>query len=195
MIEPIKIVSSATNTSENNCRYKRLALRTNLAYDLLAIPSLGLEFSLSHGWSAALDGYYAWWSKPSKVRYWRVQGAELSIRKYFGNDIFTGHHVGIYSQLLRYDVRMGQRGYLSGGSGTLFTDHPSWGVGAEYGYSVRIADRLRLDLSLGLGWLTGRYMVYQPVDGHSVFRYMRQRKWFGPSRLGITLSWFIGKKR
>ena len=193
LTEPPEIVRMGTYTTGNDHRGLRLALQTNLAYDLLAIPSLGLEISLPHSWSVGIDGYYAWWSNASKAKYWRVQGGEISVRKYFGNNILTGHHIGIYSQLLRYDICFGKRGYLSGGSGTLFTDHPSWGVGAEYGYSIMIATCLRLDLSIGLGWFTGQYAVYQPIDSHNVFRSMHQRNWFGPTRIGITLSWLIEK--
>ena len=170
-----------------------LAVRTNLAADILAVPSLGAELSLPHGLSVAIDGYYAWWSKRSKVRYWRAQGVELSLRKYFGHSSLTGHHVGVYSQLMRYDFCLGKRGILSGGSGAAFTDHPTWGVGIEYGYSLKLGKRLRLDTSLGIGWLTGRYLKYEAMDGHSVYRSAHNRKWIGPTRLGLSLVWIIGK--
>lgn len=170
-----------------------LAMRTSLVYDLAAIPSLGVEFVLSGGLAVDIGGYYAWWSNSDKVRYWRVQGAELSLRKYFGRCPLSGHHVGLYSQLLRYDICLGKRGYLSGGSGAKFTDNPSWGVGADYGYSAKIGQRLRLDMSLGIGYLTGRYMTYSAIDGHSVFQFVRQRRWLGPTKVEIALAWLIGK--
>ena len=169
------------------------ALRTNLAYDLLAIPTLGVEFALAGGWTVGFGGYYAWWSNRERVRYWRVQGAELSLRKYFGRSPLSGHHVGLYSQLLRYDICLGGRGYLSGGSGARFTDNPSWGIGADYGYSVKIGRRLRLDMSVGIGYLSGRYMTYRAIDEHSVFQSVRQRRWFGPTKMEIALAWLIGK--
>ena len=187
--EPVPYLRPDKNYHESKC----IALRTNLAYDLVAIPAIGVELPLPHRWSAAVDGYYAWWSNPSKVRYWRVQGAEFTVRKYFGHRLLSGHHVGVYSQVLRYDICRGKRGYLSGGSGAPFTRRPSWGVGVEYGYSAKIGRRLRFDMSLGVGWLTGRYLIYEPIDGHSVFHSAHERKWIGPTRLELALVWLIGK--
>ena len=199
IISAVLCVNRALGTStaqENSHRsYVRdlCAVRTNLVYDCLAIPSLGVEVPFGHGLSVGLDGYYAWWSKRSKVRYWRAQGVELSLRKYFGHTPLTGHHVGVYSQLMRYDFCLGKHGILSGGSGASFFDHPTWGVGIEYGYSFKLGKRLRLDTSLGIGWLTGRYLKYEAMDGHSVYRSAHNRKWFGPTRLSVSLVWLIGK--
>lgn len=111
----------------------------------------------------------------------------LNLRNYFGRQAeqkpMTGHHWGIYAQMLSYDFELGGRGYLS---------DFSYGGGVEYGYSVPLAPRFSLDFSLGIGYLGGAYKVYDPIDGCYLWQETRQRNWFGPTKAEITLIWHIG---
>ena len=170
-------------------------LRTNGLMDIAALPNLGAEFYLGRGWTVGLDGVCAWWSRPSRNRYWRLQGGELWGRKYLGRRLFAGHHVGVYGQILRYDFCTGfeSTGYLSGGPGSHFDYRPTWGVGVEYGYTLPIGRRMRLDFSLGVGYLTGRYVTYFNYGGHNVWETTRTRQWIGPTRAEVSFVWIIGK--
>ena len=170
-----------------------VAVRTNLLYDALTVPNLGLEVGLGRGWTAGVWGMYAWWGNSDRGRYRRLQGAELSVRKYFSGRPMLGHHIGVTGSLLRYDVSFGSKGQLSGGSGVPFHDHPSWTVGAEYGYALGLTSRLRLDFSIGVGYFAGRYMTYRIADGHSVWQSTRQRRYFGPVKAELSLVYVIGK--
>ena len=53
-----------------------MAVKTNLLYDAALVPNVGLEVYLGGGWSVGGDWMYAWWSKDSKHRYWRIYGGE-----------------------------------------------------------------------------------------------------------------------
>lgn len=165
-----------------------MAVKTNLLYDAALVPNLGLEFYLGKGWTIGANGMFAWWRIESKHYYWRVYGGELSVRKYFGRAAeekpLTGHHLGLYGQILTYDVELGGSGYQS---------KLSYGGGIEYGYSFPIAKRLNLDLGLGVGYLGGEYKKYKPSDIHYVWQETRQRHWFGPTKAEITLVWLIGR--
>lgn len=170
-----------------------IALFTNLMLDAAMVPNVGITVCFDRGWTTSLSGMYAWWSSHSHGRYWRLQGSELTVRKYLKNSTLVGHHLGIYAQLLRYDFCFGNRGILSSGSRSPLFNHPSWGGGVEYGYSLELAKYLRLDLSIGFGYLTGRYATYRIQDGHSVWTSTRHRHYFGPTRADISLVWLIGK--
>lgn len=165
-----------------------MALKTNLLYDVALVPNLGLEFYLGKGWTLGANGMFAWWRIDSKHYYWRVYGGEFSIRKYFGRAAqekpLTGHHLGLYGQLLTYDFELGGTGYLS---------KMSYGGGIEYGYSFPIGRRLNLDLGLGVGYLGGEYKKYKPQDNHYVWMQTSQRHWFGPTKAEITLVWLLGR--
>ena len=40
-----------------------MALKTNMLYDVLAVPNIGLEFYLGKNWSIAGNWMYGWWKK------------------------------------------------------------------------------------------------------------------------------------
>ena len=171
-------------------------VRSNLLYDLCGVPQLGVEFCLSHGWTVGLGGVYAWWGKPGQTRFRHIQCVELNVRKYFtpkGRSPLTGWHAGLFGRLLRYDVCVGSKGWLSGDSDGGFFDHPTISVGAEGGYSLHIGRRLNIDFSLGIGYLDGRYMSYRRSDKHSAWASTHHRRFFGPVKAEIALVWIIGK--
>lgn len=166
-----------------------MAVKTNMLYDALLVPNIGVEFYLGKGWTIGANWMYAWWDIDSKHRYWRVYGGDLGIRKYFGRKAeekpLAGHHLGVYGQMLTYDFEWGSTGYLG--------DRWSWGAGLEYGYSLPVSRRLNIDFSVGIGYLGGEYKVYDPMDGHYVWRETRQRHWFGPTKAEVSLIWLIGR--
>ena len=170
-----------------------LALGTNMLFDVLAVPNLSAEACFGNGWGVRLDGMYAWWSNKPKGKYWRLQGGSLTLRKYFGRLPFSGHHVGVFGSILRYDFCLGAKGVLSAGFDEPFRVRPSWSTGVEYGYSFVLSHRLRIDLSAGFGYQGGLYMRYHNEDGQSIWDSTHSRHWFGPVRAEASLVWIIGK--
>ena len=43
------------------------------------------------------------------------------------------------------------------------------------------------------GYLGGSYKEYIPLDGHYVWQTTKNRRWFGPTKAGISLVWLIGR--
>ena len=174
-----------------------MALKTNMLYDVLAVPNIGVEFYLGKNWSISGNWMYGWWKNDRRHRYWRVYGGEVGLRKYFGQRAsdkpLTGHHVGVYGQLLTYDFEFGGRGYMGGRPGGTLWDKAHYGVGFEYGYSLPVARRLNLDFSLGLGYLGGTCYEYVPVDACYVWEKTRTRQWVGPTKAEISLVWLLGR--
>lgn len=176
-IEPMKPVSPLP----------KIALKTNMLYDIAAVPNIGLEFCLNHGWSIGANWMYAWWSNNTRHRYWRTYGGELYTRRYFGRLAsrapLSGHHVGVYLQGLTYDIEWGKKGYLS---------KFSYGAGLEYGYSFPVSKRINIDLTLGLGYLGGKFKTYQPRENCYVWQSTNNRYWIGPSKAEISFVWLVG---
>lgn len=170
------------------CKPFYMALKTNLLYDVALVPNVGAEFYVGRGWSVGGSWMYAWWKSDKRHRYWRTYGGELDIRKYFGRRAqakpLTGHHLGLYGQMLTYDFETGGTGYQS---------KLSYGVGIEYGYSLPLGRRLNLDFGIGIGYLGGEYKKYDPIDGHYVWKETKQRHWFGPTKAEVSLIWLIGR--
>lgn len=84
-----------------------------------------------------------------------------------------------------YDFELGGKGYLG--------DKWSYGGGVAYGYSLPVGHRFNVDFTLGIGYLGGSYKEYIPLDGHYVWQTTKKRRWFGPTKAGISLVWLIGR--
>jgi hypothetical protein len=160
-----------------------------MLYDVAAVPNIGVELNLGRRWSVGGNWMYAWWKCDAKYRYWRVYGGDIHLQHWFApkrsKRLFTGHHLGVYGQILTYDFEWGGRGYLG--------DRWSYGGGMEYGYSWRIGKRLNLDASLWLGYVGGEYKEYTPRDTHYLWQVTKQRNYCGPTQVQLSLVWLLDK--
>ena len=201
-IEPVDTVEVDTvpagtvAAEEKRCRPFYMDLRTNMLYDVAAVPNIGVEFYLGKNISVGANWQYAWWKTDRKHRYWRTYGGDVNVRWWFGSAAhgkpLTGHHLGVYGQVLTYDFEWGGKGCLGGKPGGTLWDKMNWGVGLEYGYSLPVDKCFNIDFTLGVGYLTGEYQEYRPVDGCYVWQATKQRHWFGPTKAEISLVWLIG---
>ena len=165
-----------------------MGIKSNLLYDALLVPNIGLEFYLGKSWSLAGNWMYSWWKSDRRHNYWRIYGGDLEIRRWFGKKAkrkpLTGHHMGLYGQIVTYDFELGGRGYLG--------DRWSYGVGIDYGYSLPVSRRFSIDFTLGVGYLGGKYKEYMPIDDHYVWQVTKRRRWFGPTKAEVVLVWLVG---
>ena len=182
-----------TVKAQTESKQSLVALKTNLLYDVLLVPNIGIEVSLGKQWTVAGEGMLAWWSSDSKHRYWQTYGGYLTVRRYFNTQQlspnthpspFTGHHLGAYALALTYDVEWGGKGYQASKFG--------FGGGLEYGYSMAVGRRLNLDFSLGIGYQGGEYKEYEPQGDRYMWQATRQRHWFGPTKAEVSLVWLLG---
>ncbi|MCM1489640.1 MAG: DUF3575 domain-containing protein [Muribaculum sp.] len=171
-------------------------IRTNMLYDALALPNIGVEIYLGKDISLGGNWLYAWWKKDSSSFYWRAYGGELFGRWWFGKKAhrkpLTGHHLGAYAQVYTYDFELGGTGEIGGKPGGTLWDRCMWGLGLEYGYSLPIGKHLNIDFSLGVGYTTGLYEKYEPKDGHYVWQSTHRRHYLGPTKAEVALVWLIG---
>ena len=181
---------------ENMRRRGVFAFKTNLLYDALLVPNLGIEFYLGKNVSLAANWMYAWWKNDPAHWYWRAYGGDIGLRFWFGKKAkerrFAGHHLGFYGQVVTYDIALGSRGQIGGVPGGAIWDRTNFGGGLEYGYSVPVAKRLNLDFSIGVGYLGGEYTEYIPQDDCYVWQATKYRNWIGPTKAEISLVWVLG---
>lgn len=166
------------------------ALKTNLLYDAVLLPNIGVEWAFAKHWSAAANWMYTWLSNDAKHRYWRIYGGDLELRYWLASDEarpLKGHHFGAYGGILTYDIEFGGKGYQA---------HKwSYHFGLSYGYSMPIARRLNLDFNIGIGYLGGEYYEYEPYyDGYHWLA-TKQRRWFGPTKAEVSLVWLLFNKK
>lgn len=165
-----------------------MAVKNNMLYDAAIVPNVGAEFYLGKNFSVAGNWMYSWWKKDKSAWYWRTYGGDLAVRYWLGKAAkekpLTGHHVGLYGQMITYDFEVGNKGVLA--------DRWSWSVGAEYGYSLPVAYRLNIDFTIGFGYHWGVFEEYLPIDGHYVWQATKKRQYIGPTKAEISLVWLIG---
>lgn len=166
-------------------------LRTNGLYDLALCPNVGLEIQTDLGLAFQLDYVGAWWNSNSKHRYFSNYGLQTELRYYFANPKmdfpFNGHHAGAYFQMATYDFEFGGTGYQCKDL------DKSIGFGLSYGYSKPISRRLSLDFTIGIGYFTSKYTVYEPSgDWYKPTGY-KKLTWFGPTKAEVTFVWNLNK--
>lgn len=172
-------------------RHSFMSVSTNVLYDAALVPNLGLEFNVYDNWTVSVNGMMAWWTKQDISWFWRIYGGEVAVKKYFGKKApvrsMTGHHIGIYGQAMSYDFEVGHFGRMA--------PDLSFGGGVEYGYSFPVSNIFNIDVSLGVGYLGGRFYEYVENEGHYVWRATLQQKWFGPTKASVSLVWLIESKK
>ena len=182
---------NCSNTGDSlECRNFKMCVKTNMLYDAALIPNIGADICLGKRWSIAGNWMYAWWKNDRKHNYWRTYGGDIEVRYWFGSknrrEQLAGHHIGLYGQMITYDFELGGRGYLG--------EKWSYAGGISYGYSLPVGRRFNIDFTVGVGYLAGEYMEYDPIDGHYVWKSTKNRRWYGPTKAEISLVWLIGKK-
>ena len=195
------VVTVNQAAAEPTCKPFYMGIKTNMLYDLGAIPNIGAEFYLGANFSVVANWEYSWWKSDKKSWYWRSYGGDVALRYWLGkasrNKPLTGHHLGLYGQMITYDFEVGGRGYIADSGfgkdksedGTLGWN---WAAGLEYGYSLPIARRLNIDFTLGVGYHWGNFKEYLPIDGHYVWQATKRRQYIGPTKLEVSLVWLIG---
>ena len=170
------------------------SLRTNL---LLPLMNVGAQIPLGNRFSIGLDWYY-----PFIYRHWapfldqtncfQALSPGIDFRIYLGKKHrkgrenwqyrLSGHSIGIYGMVGRYDVE-----WQFHGEQARFLN-----AGVDYMYSARIGKRkrMRLDLSIGVGYFQSRAIEYQ-VFRPGGLAYKTGRKldhtWIGPTKATVSL--------
>lgn len=174
-----------------------MGLKTNMLYDLVALPNVGAEIYVGRGVSLQASWMYAWWSSDRRHRYWRAYGGDIGARLWLGSRArgkpLSGHHVGVMAGVLTYDFEWGGRGYMGGKPDGTLWERCNFMAAVEYGYSLPVSRRLNIDFSIALGYIGGRYIEYDPGLNDYIYRASRRLNWWGPVKAEVSLVWLIGR--
>lgn len=172
-----------------------VGLRTNLLMDVVVMPNIGIDFYVSDKVTLGVNWMYTWIHSDKKSIYWRAYGGDIHADYWFkgkSHSPWTGHHLGVYAQMLTFDFEWKDKGYQA----------PKWsfGGGINYGYAVSLNRHLSLDFNIGIGYLGGKLYHYDPSEKENEHdKYYKTKsenlKWFGPTKAEISLIWKIGNKK
>ena len=165
-----------------------MALRTNVLYDALLLPTLGVEWRVNRDLGLKLDGSLAWWGdEHGKVQKMWIVNPE--VRWYLLDS--KRFYAGVSGSYGEYNIYKYPLGNLlkddTGYQGTL------WNVGLTVGYQLRLARQFSVDFNLGLGYTRSEYDSFGMTDKVRVYKERDKTKSFwGPTQAGISLVWTIG---
>ncbi len=178
-----------------------LALKTNLLFDALTLLNAEIEIPIGDKFSIAGEIMFPWWTNDSETldskrnrtqlltgtfeaRYWMGDRAERAR--------LTHWFLGAYGGFGKFDYERSHIGYQSIGR---FYD-----FGVSLGYAHKVAKRLRMEYSIGVGYFNTKYTKYESQWSTSAQEWQAIRtdvgslEWFGPTRAKVSLSILLHKK-
>lgn len=199
--EPLPIIIPET---EHIVKYP-IAFKTNLLFDAVGAPNIGVEIPIGKHFSVVGDFAYAYWRSPKNLYALQTLEGGVEVRYWFGvNDKkklakpewakpLRGWNVGLYGMYCsRYDIQ-----WIDGYQGDGF-----WSAGFTAGYATPIARNLTLEFSLAAGYFyTPEYRHYhQPeYDANGKYHLMWQQTGsfgtFSFTKARISLVWLIMSDR
>jgi hypothetical protein len=171
------------------------AFKTNLLFDIGTAVNIEMEIPLGRRWSLAGEWMFPWWLWSSDQIAFEGGVGTLELRSYLGRrkerQPLTGWFLGLHGGAGRYDIEWTKRGV----QGKMWYG----GLSAGYAHTVNRSGTLRMEYSLGLGYMKTDYTEYVPVmDNEDNWHLERQKEatrwWGGPTRLKISLVWLLDYK-
>lgn len=168
---------------------QKVALKTNLLYDALLTPDLGVEVKLAPQWTLDLTGRLNAWSvNDRRWKQWSVQPEA----RYWFCEAFSGHFLGAHAIGGQYNF-----GHLPFGFKFLGTDFSvlkdyrlqGWmaGAGIAYGYSWILDKHWNLEAEIGLGWIYTRYDKFRCADCGKKLEENHPHNYVGPTKAALNL--------
>ena len=177
-----------------NLRAQSVGLKTNLLYDALLTPTLGVEVGLAPKWSLDISGSLnAWTVNDRKWKQWMVQPEA----RYWFCQRFSGSFLGMHLIGGQYNfgnLNFGGRNFL-GTDLKLLEDHrlQGWmaGAGIAYGYSWILDRHWNVEAELGIGWIYTRYDLFQCAGCGKKIEEDRPHNYVGPTKVAVNLIYYF----
>ncbi len=201
-LEPVEIVEP--EPSEPIIK-PLLALKSNLLYDVVTAINIELEVPIGDRWSVAAEWIFPWWSscgKPngdwqndSKRNTFQLLQGNIEGKYWFGDRsdrlVMTGWYGGLYGGSGRYDLERKS----DGNQGEFYVV----GLSGGYAHTINKCGSLRMEYSLGLGYMQTNYDKYGEHLGiddrwHTIRRESGRQSWFGPTKAKVSLVWMLNRK-
>lgn len=164
------------------------AVRTNVLYDAMLLPTIGVEWRVNRDLGVKLDGSLAWWGD-EKEKVQKMWLLNPEVRWYLLRD--KRFYVGASGNYGQYNIYKYAVGSIvskdTGYQGSM------WGAGVTVGYQLYLSRYFSVDFNLGLGYTRFDYDTFGITDGVRVYKERdRTKNFWGPTQAGISLVWTIG---
>lgn len=172
---------------------QKAGIKTNLLYDAMASPSLGMEVGIAPKWTLDVSGSLNGWDvNGHKWKHWRVQPEA----RYWFCERFQGNFIAVHA--IGGQFNFGNIGGLKNFLGNNFSelkDHrfQGWGAGAgiAYGHAWPLAKHWNLEAEIGFGWIYTRYDKYPCATCGSKEEDNAVHNYVGPTKAAINLVYIF----
>lgn len=169
----------------------RFAVRTNLLYDAMLLPTLGVEWRVNEQVGIRIDGSLSHWGgEHGKVQ--KVWLLNPEVRWYLGQScrLYLGAS-GTYGEYNIYKYMIGNM--LKDNTGY---QGKLWNAGLTIGYQLYLSRSFSVDFNLGLGYTHSDYDSFGMTEDVRIYKARNQSKsiW-GPTQAGISLIWTLGNNK
>ena len=201
VVEQEAILPLPTVADSEVKRKPLFALKTNLLFDALTLINLELEVPIGNRWSVAGEWIFPWWTfdngrSDSKRNRIQMLNGNLEGRYWFGDRLdrpqMTGWFAGVYVGGGLYDFEYKAKGY----QGEFFI---MGGLSGGYAHTINKAGSLRMEYSLGIGYIETNYAYYESCFNiedmwHAIRKEDGRYSYLGPTRAKVSLVWMINRK-
>lgn len=204
---PEEVIPFANDTIRRDAMF---ALKTNLLFDLVTALNGELEIPIGRRHSVVAEVVWPWWLQKShnhwcfemgsgslEYRYWlRSWTRHKTYAEYMQSQRqpLRGIFFGVYAGGGYYDLQWKRN---DGYQGEFLT------AGLTFGYSRYVSRFVRLEFSLGAGYVKNKYRTYYinnntPVnpdaDQHLIRDGRHRNNWIGPTKAKVSLSLLLHRK-
>lgn len=169
---------SSKRESKKSMDRRYVALKTNVAYDALALMNLGLEMQVAPKISVELPIIWSLWDYEQEHGI-RTVAIQPEARWWMGSETGCGHYFGLHAHVAWFNVKWNDTRYQD-------TGRPLLGAGLSYGYKLPLGEHWGAEFSLGLGYANLKYNTYYNIDNGAQLD-TRIRHYWGITRLGASL--------
>ncbi len=182
-LKPFTVNSIENYFKDTTLTRSFMALKTNLLFDLCAMPNVELEIPLGRHFSIQGEYMFPWWYDKYTGNCLQILSGGLELRYWFDllkKDYLHGQFLGVYGGTGLFDL-----GKKDGG----FRGEGYMNVGLTYGYGFKLNNFLRLEASFGVGYIEAEYDHYVVTENPDYTRwdYSGKFTYIGPTKLKISL--------
>lgn len=169
---------------------QKIAIKTNLLYDVTTTMNLGVEIGLADRWTLDVSANYNPWTlnKESnrKIKHYLVQPEA----RYWLCEKFNGHFFGLNAGFSQYNIGATKIPFVKNSDKYRYEGWAT-GVGLSYGYSMILGGKWNMEFTVGAGLVYTRYDKYNCVNCGKRIENNVSKTFFAPTKLGITLIYMI----
>ncbi len=153
-----------------------MAVKTNLLYDAVLIPDIGVGVLFGEELVCGRKGGCMPGGEViGSIIIGVSMRGDVELRRWFGRRAlekpFSGHHVGLYGRIVTYDFELGGKGYL----GINGVTGEAWLTATRYLWDIGSMWISRWESAHRGGSVQKEYI---PLDGHYVWQTPKNRRWF-----------------